>query len=540
MRRVGTAQWVLLALAALTWLSIVALDLDVEALHSVAAARRATERMVALARGFVAIDLSAEALARCSFLAAETLAVAVVGTALGAAAAVGLALAASAAVGRGHASSRIRRAIARALLDTFRAIPDFAWALILLVPLGPGPVTGALAIAVTVSGVLGRTYSQLIDAVPAHEVQSVEHLAGTGLGAAAYGRWPRIAAAGWSYTLVRLECSIRNASVIGVVGGGGIGAELFEELGYGRDDRVATLLVSLLVLTAAADLAATWTRQRLAAASGRARNRRLVLRAVAVAITGSVVWLAPAAADVIAGLTIDDGGFAASSLTQLLQPDLSWSTLRDAASACVTPLALAWLATVASTALALALLPWSSTQLTRRRAGLHRSPGAHWVPLVVTRGAALIARAVPDVAWLLLLAAAFRVGHLAAAIALLLHSTGVLVRTFSEAVDDRAVRDRVAGPGGMTARLAYRIEPQIRPTLITHASLQGESNLRAAFVLGILGAGGLGDAFHTAMTYWHLPQASTYSITMIVLFVIVDRCARRLSASSRRRQRQSD
>ncbi len=129
----------------------------------------------------------------------------------------------------------------------------------------------------------------------------------------------------------------------------------------------------------------------------------------------------------------------------------------------------------------------------------------------------------------LLIAAALRMGALAAGCALALHSTGVLVRLYTETADDWASPQLRRGPGFGTSWLVYRVGPGGRGTLLTHTTLQAEANLRAAFALGIVGAGGLGDAFHTAISYWQLERASTLALAMVVLFVVLDRLARRAS-----------
>lgn len=175
------------------------------------------------------------------------------------------------------------------------------------------------------------------------------------------------------------------------------------------------------------------------------------------------------------------------------------------------------------------MLPWTST-LVRRRA---RGPSATDAKLAVLRAwilgrLALLARAVPEVGWLLLFAAVVGMGPLAALLALVLHASGVLVRMFTEAVDGRFVgasrREVAAGAG--TAWLVYAAIPRLHGTLATHTGLQAESNLRSAFTLGIVGAGGLGNAFHSAISYWQLERASTLAQGMLVLFVGLDRAGR--------------
>lgn len=496
----------------------------------------AGQAVSSLLRGFGRPDLAPQTLLRVLKLAAQTLAVAVLGTGLGAAAGLALAVVGATASVRRHRGGgrRVLAELLRFALDGLRAIPDFAWALALLVVLGPGPLTGALAIALSVTGILGRAFGQLLESVSALRVQGVERLAGSPLAAVVYGRLPHVVPAAWSYGLARLECSIRNASVIGIVGGGGLGAELFEELGYGRMDRVATLLLALVVLTAGADVGSGLLRRRLAGVAPRAR--RSAWYAALLVFVASLAWLTPAMLGLLDALARLDLRVAAASASRLLQPDLSRTTLAEVVGGVGAPLGLAWLSMVAATAVAVVLLPWTSTAVRRRDHG----PGASDSAIAragawTLRGLALLARAVPEVAWLLLFAAALGMGPLPALLALGLHAAGILVRLFTEAVDDRFVnggpRNLAAGSG--VGWLAYAALPRLRGTLATHTALQAESNLRSAFTLGILGAGGLGNAFHSAISYWQLERASTLALGMLLLFVGLDRLGRRLSRAGR-------
>ncbi|MCH9683467.1 MAG: hypothetical protein K0V04_18665, partial [Deltaproteobacteria bacterium] len=209
---------VVLGLAGLAWLA------------SGATLARATapgvlDRLFALVSAFAHPALDASTLQHGLRLAVETIAVATWGTALGAAAGLVAAVLASDRIAhRPHQPRRWwRRArveLVRAGLDVLRAIPDFAWALVALVFVGAGPVTGIIAIAISVTGILGKTYSQLLDATPPARVETVEATGAPRLVVALWGHIPAASGAMLSYTLLRLECSMRNASVIGIVGGG--------------------------------------------------------------------------------------------------------------------------------------------------------------------------------------------------------------------------------------------------------------------------------------------------------------------------------
>ena len=386
-------------------------------------------------------------------------------------------------------------------------------------------VLTVIAIAISVTGVLGRAYGQLLDAVPSKQVRGAESLGGGRLTRALYGRIPAVAPAAWSYTLARLECSVRNASVIGIVGGGGLGAELFEEFGYGRADRVATLMLTLVVLTASTDL--------LSNALRTARDVRLRRRVVVGSTLVGIGALFPAAVTLGQSLARTDLRVAVRAATRFLQPDLHLSTLTDAFASALGPLSLAWVATIVAATVALAGVRWSSPVLAARGRGAAATrPWGAWALAFVLRGLALLARAVPEVAWLLLFAAALRMGPLAAVLALTLHAVGVFVRLFSEAVDDHGRVLLRTGPGLGLSWLTYRVLPDLRGVLATHVGLQGESSLRSAFTLGIVGAGGLGDAFHTAISFWRLEVAATLALTMVVVFVALDRLARWLTRAS--------
>ncbi|MEM9459165.1 MAG: ABC transporter permease subunit [Myxococcota bacterium] len=502
-----------------------------------AAHRGALDRTVALLTAFARPDLSVEALRDGLWLSVQTVAVAAWGTALGAALGFGLGLGASDRIaycdGRPRAwSTRIRVELVRGVLDGLRAIPDFAWALVVLVFVGAGPVTGMLAIALSVTGLLGRIYSQVLDATPADRTRVVEATGASRGVVALWGYVPAAAGPMLSYTLLRFECSMRNASVIGLVGGGGLGAALFEELGFGRYDRVATLLLFLLALTALTDVAAKQIADRLR--TGARPTRRRLWGWLGVGLCASAVVLGPGGPQAVAELSRLDAAFLAATVDGLLALDLGPQSLRTLLVQAVVPLGIAYLATVLATGAAVGLLllvprtrPWAGAS-----AGIQR---AHHLLRRLLDAVALLARAIPDVVWLLLFGVALRVGPLAAIAAIATHSFGLLARLFAEAVDDVSpARIAPVALGSPRVTFAWGVWPQIAPTVWTHVSLQAESNLRAGLIVGIVGAGGLGDAFHDSITFWRLGEASMQALAMIGLTLVVDRLARRVTAAVRR------
>ncbi len=556
-RRPSRARWLTLALLALA--SVWALDWDCSFLSSDDQRARAWQRLVALLAGLRTPDLSRDTLHLCARLALETLATAGLGTALGALGGYVLALPSSRAVlfdARGIERPtpllRLLLEAARFLLDILRGVPDFAWALLLVVGPGPGPVTGVLALSLSITGILGKIYSELWDGLDRTRLQSVLAAGARPSTVFLYAIQPQTAKSMLSYTLMRAECAVRNASVIGVVGGGGLGGELFDQFHFGRYSTAITLLLSLFALTACTDLVSTLLRHSLhlrqssdptpppaSSASSQARRMQLQrgLAAAATLLLLTLLFLAqsPAWRRAISELQRIDFPFISAQFARLASPDLSPRTLLEALDGIRIPLSLATLCTLAACAAA-ALLSYPMSSRFQLRSTIHwldqATPAqrAHrLLAFLTSRALALILRATPEVAWLLLIATVTRAGTLAATCALALHSAGVLARVFTEAIDDvptPTLEHTFASRRPLT--FAYAAAPRAAAAWKTYAAFQFEVNLRAGVVLGMVGAGGLGDRFHTSVSFWSLERASAFALAMILLTTLADRTSRAL------------
>jgi len=259
---------VLLAFTAAQW--------DLAALTDPVRRAQALERMGNWLFASLQPDLSTEFLLHAWDLSLQTLAAAVMGTALAVLLAWPLALAASRTVMVGEETARggwqhfalrspraLVCALARVVQDVLRAVPDFVWAVILVAMIGLGPLTGALALALNITGILAKVYSELWDSVDAARYQQVRSLGGGRLATFLYGIRPLASRNVLSFTLMRAECAIRNAAVIGAVGGGGLGAEIWYQIRFGAWDKVGTLILFTLLLTLTADLVSNAIRRQL-------------------------------------------------------------------------------------------------------------------------------------------------------------------------------------------------------------------------------------------------------------------------------------
>ena len=200
-------------------------------------------------------------LARVGQATLETLAMSALGTLI--AAVLGLLLALPGA--RTHAQDPARaRAVARLLLNALRSVPELVWAALLLIAVGLGPFAGTLALGVHTAGVLGRLFAESLENAAPEPAQALRLRGVDGARIFLYATLPQVLPQLISYTLYRWENNIRAATVLGVVGAGGLGQMLAFHMGLFQMGETSTVLLAMLALVALVDGASYGLRKVLA------------------------------------------------------------------------------------------------------------------------------------------------------------------------------------------------------------------------------------------------------------------------------------
>jgi phosphonate transport system permease protein len=203
--------------------------------------------------GFFPPETAPAFLARTGWALLETLAMSALGTAL---AVVGGLLLALPASGAGPA-----RAAVRLLLNALRSVPELVWASLLLILAGLGPLPGTLALALHTSGVLGRLFAESFENAPPEAALALRQR-GVGAGRVwLFATLPQTLPQLVSYTLYRWENNIRAASVLGVVGAGGLGQMLSYHLGLFQMHETCTVLAAMIALVSLVDTL-SWAARR--------------------------------------------------------------------------------------------------------------------------------------------------------------------------------------------------------------------------------------------------------------------------------------
>jgi phosphonate transport system permease protein len=154
--------------------------------------------------------------------------------------------------------------VVRRFLEVTRTVPDLVWALLFIFAFGLGPLAGVLAITVHTVGAQGKLFAEANENADRHPLEGVRASGGSWLDEISTGLIPQVLPNYVSYTLWRFEINVRSATIIGFVGAGGIGMELYDALSLNYFDDAGAILLIVLVTVTMIDLVSEWARLRLA------------------------------------------------------------------------------------------------------------------------------------------------------------------------------------------------------------------------------------------------------------------------------------
>ncbi|MCK1757621.1 phosphonate ABC transporter, permease protein PhnE [Bradyrhizobium sp. 137] len=151
----------------------------------------------------------------------------------------------------------------RRLLEFARTVPGIVFALIFVIAFGLGPMAGVLAIAIHSTGALGKLFSEIVENADMKPVEGVRSTGASWLSCMRFAVVPQVTAGYASYALLRFEINVREASVMGFVGAGGIGKELVVAIRKFYYSDVSAILLTIIVTVFIIDITTGWLRGRL-------------------------------------------------------------------------------------------------------------------------------------------------------------------------------------------------------------------------------------------------------------------------------------
>lgn len=151
----------------------------------------------------------------------------------------------------------------RRLMDVFRSINELIIALIFIAAVGLGPLAGVMALAVHTTGVLAKLFSEAVEAIDHGPVEGVRATGALPLHEVIWGVIPQVAPLWTSFGLYRFESNARSATVLGLIGAGGIGQILFEAVRAFDYQRTAAIVIVIILAVSAIDMMSQLLRKRL-------------------------------------------------------------------------------------------------------------------------------------------------------------------------------------------------------------------------------------------------------------------------------------
>jgi phosphonate transport system permease protein len=428
---------------------------------------------------------------------------------------------------RTRGRARVGWGLTRIALALPRGLHEAVWALLLVNLLGLDPLVAVLAIGLPYGAITAKVYADLLDETPRAPYEALLAAGASRSQALLLGLLPLIGNDLLSYACYRLECSVRSAVVLGIVGAGGLGFQLDLSFAALRYDEMWTVIAALVVLCAAAEAAGSALRRRLGRSrprsrgdhAGRLRPARdpAVLMAVAICLGGTVwswVYLQVQPETLWSARTATQARLVA---TQAWPPAVDTGSLATLGRSAVETFQMSLLAAVLAAGAGLAVATVAarapSAGVGRRSAGL------------LARLLLLLCRAVPPPVWALLVLFVLYPGLLPGAVALATYNAGVLGRLMADAQDSLPpgpavlVRSSGAGRGGTWL---YGVLPRVLGKDLAYGLYRWEVATRETVVVGLVGAGGLGQllAFQTAGFDW--PAVTATLLALIALTLVVD------------------
>lgn len=161
------------------------------------------------------------------------------------------------------APNRAIYVLTRRGLELFRTVPDIVYALVLVWAFGVGPLAGIVAIMLHTVGALGKLFAEAVENASMGPWQAMQATGANWAQCVRYAIVPQVLPNILSYTLLRFEMNVRGATVIGFVGAGGIGQELYQVISFSYYQEIGAIVALIILGVMAIDLTSEWLRHRV-------------------------------------------------------------------------------------------------------------------------------------------------------------------------------------------------------------------------------------------------------------------------------------
>jgi len=443
--------------------------------------------------------------------------------------------------------ARLVRGSLRGVLLFLRSVPELIWALLFVGVTGLGATAGIMGLLITNIGILAKNYAEIIES---GEATVTGHLLDNGNGRVKtllHATLPQCLPELLSYSIYRWECTLRTSVVLGFVGAGGLGQELLISIRQLAAPEVFSIILVFVLLVSVADGISNVLRRQLSrkaeyvdSASSSLDEGTATLPAQRRSEKGETRgaagllqrWGWPCLVGLVVVACFNSVDW---QLEQWLRPS-SFARTREFVMGFFPPdlSAKLWIR-LAGDALETLSMAFAGTAL----AGIVAIVMSYLLFIINLQGAGVIVRlltstlhslqiilrSVPELVWAMLLIIVAGIGPFTGTLALFLASVGVLSRLYSECLENQdaaPLESLVANGSPLALAPLWSTLVQARSQLISYSLYRWEHNLRAATLMGIVGAGGVGQELYLRLSVFQFDKVAACVVVIVVLVAVAD------------------
>lgn len=396
----------------------------------------------------------------------------------------------------------------KGLINALRAIPELVYALIFVSALGIGSLPGIISIILHTVGLATKFYSEAIESIDFKPVEALKSTGANMIKIIRFAIIPQVMPLFTGYTMYLIDHNIRVVIGLGIVGAGGIGIELYRRVRQFQYDKVATILLLIIIIVSLISKLSDYIRNSYLEGKFLSKKSKIfdvsiifVFLSVLFISIISIIYQLP---DIISALPR-----VFEMLKYMWPPD--FTDLNEYIKLIIETIGMAVSGTIFSSFLAFFISLISAKNVMKisfiRKIGIE---------------IANFLRAMPDIIFALFFVVAIGLGPFPGVLALALSSAGLLAKFYTEVmenIDEKQLEAVEATGANLLQKIRFSIVPQILPLFNSYNLYILDRNVRTSTVLGIVGAGGIGYLLSVSMKM--MDYQKTTAIVIITFLTIL-------------------
>lgn len=435
--------------------------------------------------------------------------------------------------GRGGARKIVFYGV-RTFFNVVRSVESLLWAIVFALWIGWGPAAGTFALLTHSMAALAKLFSEQVESINRGPIEAVQSTGASFWQIIRYGAVPQVFPQYLAFLLYRLDINVRMATVIALVGGGGIGRFFF----YYKDqldwNQVGAVTLVIVAVVWSLDWISGRAREVIVKGRGRKKiesiekrvsltrgNLKLGLNCLIIILFGAALIAALGRINFNPLVLITGFPKTLKLWHAFASPD--WSVLGEGITLLIETLYMALMATVLA-------IPFAFLLSFLGARNLMRSWKARVIYTIV-RGGASVVRSIQPIIWAIIFVVWVRTGTFPGMLALWVHSIADLTKLCSERLEniDQGPMEAVEATGARKALvLRYGVIPQIVNPYLAFSLYRLDINVRMATIIGIVGGGGIGMRLYSYIHHWNFPKAVVMTMLIILMVWGIDYTSSRL------------